>query len=109
MNRDDASVVDIDTAAKRILKFVGNLNETELSDDEEKQSAIIYQLIIIGEATKRLSPKFRQQHESIPWKAIAGMRDVLAHQYDKVNSKTLWDIVDQEIPELIDFISPLLP
>ncbi|MEL7142026.1 MAG: DUF86 domain-containing protein [Cyanobacteria bacterium J06643_4] len=109
MNRDDASVVDIDTAAKRILKFVGNLNETELSADEEKQSAIIYQLIIIGEATKRLSPKFRQQHESIPWKAIAGMRDVLAHQYDKVNSKTLWDIVDQEIPELIDLISPLLP
>lgn len=108
MNRDDASVLDIDTAARRVLKFSANLSKPELFADDEKQSAIIYQLIIIGEATKRLSPGYRHQHAYIPWKAIAGMRDVLAHQYDKVNLEALWDIVDQEIPELIDLISPLL-
>jgi len=41
--------------------------------------------MIIGEATKRLSTEFRQQHSSIPWKQIAGMRDIITHNYDNVD------------------------
>ncbi|MEL6555931.1 MAG: DUF86 domain-containing protein [Cyanobacteria bacterium J06621_11] len=109
MNRDEASVLDIDTAAKRILQFSDGLTKSGLQEDEEKQSAIIYQLIIVGEATKRLSPEFRATHASVPWKEIAGMRDVLAHQYDDVNISTLWDVIRYEIPNLIKLVKPLLP
>ena len=66
-------------------------------------------MIVVGEATKRLSIDFRNRHSDIPWKDIAGMRDVLAHQYDRVNLDTLWDVIQNDIPELIELITPLLP
>jgi uncharacterized protein with HEPN domain len=60
-------------------------------------------------STKRLSAEFRDQHANIPWKAIAGMRDILAHQYDRVNLITLWDAIHTDIPELLALLHPLLP
>lgn len=66
-------------------------------------------MIVVGEATKRLSTDFRNAHSHIPWKDIAGMRDILAHQYDRVNLDTLWDVIQNDIPELIELIAPLLP
>jgi len=109
MNRDNASLVDIYNASKRILTFIVGLTKSELTRNVEKQSAILYQVIVIGEATKRLSTEFRNSHSHIPWKDIAGMRDILAHQYDRVNLKTLWDVIQFDIPELLELIEPLLP
>ena len=109
MNRDDASLLDIYHAAKRILVFASGLDKQDLATNEEKQSAILYQVIIIGEGTKRLSTEFRYQSSVIPWKDIAGMRDILAHQYDRVSLNTLWDVVSMDIPELLGLIEPLLP
>ncbi len=63
----------------------------------------------MGEATKRLSSEFRAQYPEIPWKDIAGMRDILAHQYDRVNLNTLWDVVQTDVPELLALLEPLLP
>jgi uncharacterized protein with HEPN domain len=109
MNRDDAALLDIYNAAQRIVLFATGLTKTNLATDEEKQSAILYQVIVVGEATKRLSASFRSVHPQIPWKDIAGMRDILAHQYDRVNLATLWDVIQEDIPELIALIEPLLP
>lgn len=100
MNRDEASLLDIQHAIQRIISFSAGLTRSDLAADEEKQSAILYQIIVLGEATKRLSPEFRNLHANIPWKDIAGMRDILAHQYDKVNLPTLWNVIQNDIPEL---------
>ncbi len=108
MNRDKASLLDIYNAINRILLFSKDLTKSDLEKNEEKQSAILYQVIVIGEATKRLSRDFRHSNSDIPWKAIAGMRDILAHQYDKVDINTLWDVIHHDIPELKKLISPLL-
>lgn len=109
MSRDSASLLDIVNAAKRVLLFAEGLDKSVLATNEEKQSAILYQVIIIGEATKRLSTEFRLQHPEIPWKDIAGMHDILAHQYDRVNLNTLWDAIQIDIPELLALLQPLLP
>ncbi|MBE9169157.1 DUF86 domain-containing protein [Pleurocapsales cyanobacterium LEGE 06147] len=109
MSRDKASLLDMVNAAKRVIKFTEGLDKSALATNEEKQSAILYQVVVIGEATKRLSLEFRTQHPEIPWKDIAGMRDILAHQYDRINLNTLWDVVQTDIPELLALLEPLLP
>lgn len=109
MNRDEAALLDIHNAAQRVLLFAYGLTKASLAINEEKQSAILYQVIIVGEATKRLSTDFRNAHPDVPWKNIAGMRDILAHQYDRVSINTLWDVIQNDIPELIELIAPLLP
>ncbi len=109
MNRDQAYLLDIVNAINRIQLFAAGLTKEDLRLNEEKQSAILYQIIIIGEAIKRLSQEFRVTNPDIPWKDIAGMRDILAHQYDRININTLWDVVQRDVTELKELIFPLLP
>jgi len=106
--RDAAALLDILKAAQSVLDFAQGLGQTELQQDILRQSAILYQVMIIGEATKRLSPEFRQQHSDVPWSQIAGMRDIVAHQYDRVEFDVVWQAIEQEIPELINVISGLI-
>ena len=65
--------------------------------------------MIIGEATKRLSTEFRQQHSSIPWKQIAEMRDIITHNYENVDLEEVWTVITVNLPTLHQYIYPLLP
>lgn len=66
MPRDQESLIDIATATKRILRYTDVISRANLETNDEKLSAILYQITIIGEATKRLSSTFRQ-HLELPW------------------------------------------
>jgi uncharacterized protein with HEPN domain len=93
MLRDDESLIDIERAARRVLRYASGCDRISLETNDKKVSAILYQITIIGEATKRLSQDFRQQHPAIPWREIAGMRDVIVHEYDQVDLDVVWDVV----------------
>ncbi|NJN85762.1 MAG: DUF86 domain-containing protein [Leptolyngbyaceae cyanobacterium SL_7_1] len=108
MLRDQESLIDIVIAIKRILRYVDNVSRDELEVNDEKLSAILYQITIIGEATKRLSHTFRQQHAEIPWREIAGMRDVIVHQYDQLDFDVVWDVIHNRLSELLSSIESLL-
>jgi uncharacterized protein with HEPN domain len=90
MSRDDATLLDILRAARLVLGFKGKLTKKGLLRDVKTQSAILHQLLVVGEAVKRLSEDFRSQHPQIPWIRIAGMRDKLIHQYDAVDLDEVW-------------------
>ncbi len=82
MSRDDAILLDMLTAARRAVAFASGLTHDQLGSDLKTQSAILHQLLVLGEAAKRLSDSYRDAHPSAPWKAMTGMRDRIIHGYD---------------------------
>jgi uncharacterized protein with HEPN domain len=67
-----------------------------------------HQIMIAGEAVKRLSPEFRIAHPTIAWTKLAGMRDVLIHRYDEVDADVIWNAIHNDIPALRDFLVEVL-
>ena len=106
--RDRASLLDIAKAARLILEFVGEMSRLEFETDLKTQSAVLYQIAIMGEAVKRLSPEFRRQSTEIPWTAMAGMRDKLIHDYEGVDVERVWLTLQTSIPSLLQSIQPFL-
>jgi uncharacterized protein with HEPN domain len=107
-SRDQASLIDISNAAQLALSFTENLTQAEFEVDLKTQSAVLYQIAIIGEAVKRLSLDFRAQYPSVPWSAIAGMRDKLIHDYEGVEISRVWLTLQTNIPDLLRTILPLI-
>ena len=108
MSRDDATLLDILKAARLVVAFKGNLTKKAFLREIKTQSAILHQLLVIGEAVKRLSADFRARYPEIPWTRIAGMRDKLIHAYDAVDLDEVWKTVTDEIAPLISFLAPLV-
>ena len=81
----------------------------DFAADAKTQSAVLYPIAILGEAVKRLFPDFREQHAQIDWRAIAGMRDKLIHDYANVDVNRVWFTIRNSIPELLANLAPLLP
>lgn len=110
MKRDNASLIDVAQAAQLALAFAVDLPDVEpLEADFRTQSAILHQMLIMGEVVKRLSPEFRATHANIPWRRIAGMRDVLIHSYDDVDLGLVWLVLERDLPHVLSTITPLLP
>lgn len=109
MSRDDATLLDMLKAARLVMEFKGSLAKKAFLRDIKTQSAILHQLLVIGEAVKRLSDDFRARHPQIPWTRIAGMRDKLIHQYDAVDVDEVWKTITKDIAPLISFLEPLVP
>jgi uncharacterized protein with HEPN domain len=107
--RDDAHVLDILKAARLAIEFKGSADKAAFLADAKTQSAVLHQLLVIGEAVKSLSPEFRAAHSEVPWRLIAGTRDKLIHFYEGVDLEEVWKMVTSELPELIRLIEPLAP
>jgi len=73
------------------------------------QDAVLRNFEIIGEAAKRLDDAYRAAHREIPWRTLAGLCDVLIHQYEGVDLSRVWAIVEGDLPGLKNAISSLLP
>ena len=109
MQRDAAVVVDIVLACREISRFIAGLSQEQFAGNSLVRSAVIYQLQVIGEATKRLSAEFRDTRPAIRWREIAGMRDRLIHHYDDINLDIVWQVATEEVPALLSQLEPLLP
>lgn len=109
MQRDESTLLDIARAAHSVQTFIQGLNKETFLKDSKTQSAVLYQVIVMGEAVKRLSREFRDLHPEIPWSLIAGMRDILIHGYDMVDWDEVWKTASSDVLDLLSKIEPLLP
>ena len=101
MKKDDSIYIDdIINAMKKIILYCENMKEKEFYNDEKTQDAIIRKLEIIGEASKNISSEYKNIHNQIPWKSMAGMSDKMIHDYAGVDLIAVWETI-KILPNLI--------
>lgn len=93
-------VDDVLSAADKIETFIANLDQSGFKRDEKTAYAVIHALEVMGEAATKIPPAVRKQHAEIPWKAIAGMRNKLIHEYFGVDLDTVWKTASEDVPML---------
>jgi len=106
--REELYLGDIQESCEKVLRFTKGMTYRDFLHDELHFDAVLRNLEIIGEAVKNISEETRQKYPQIKWRKIAGFRDIVAHEYFGVNEETVWDIVEKEIPVLLDIVKPIL-
>lgn len=107
MKNDQVYLEHILGAIAKIEGFVVGISRNDFDQSELIQDAIIRNIEIIGEATKKISKSFTQNHPEVPWSSMAGMRDKLIHDYLDVDLDVVWKTVEVDMPLLKTLISRL--
>lgn len=107
MKGDQVYLKHILDAIEKIESYIA-VGRDEFLSASHWQDAVIRQLEIIGEAAKNLSQDLRSQHDHVPWRRIAGLRDVLIHNYMGVDLAAVWAITQNDLPTLKENIEAIL-
>jgi uncharacterized protein with HEPN domain len=91
---------DILEAIARIQRYTEGLSRDAFADDERTVDAIVRNLEVIGEAVKQLPAEVRLRAPAVEWQKIAGLRDILIHQYFGIDIEIVWDVVQTKLPDL---------
>jgi uncharacterized protein with HEPN domain len=100
---------DIRNAIAEVEEFTRGMNYEDFTADKKTVNAVIRSLEVLGEATKHIPASFRKKHHEIPWTKMAGMRDVLIHDYMGVDLRTVWNVVRVRLPELMSLFEKTKP
>jgi uncharacterized protein with HEPN domain len=107
-DRDAAYLWDMLDAARNVRKLTRGLTLANIMKDFRTRLALERSMEIIGGAARRVSEKFRQDHEEIPWQGIIGLRNVIAHEYGELDHNRLYAVAREGVPELIRALEKIL-
>lgn len=101
-------VQDILNAINDIEEFIGGMDYIQFSGDEKTKSAVVWQIHIIGEATKNIPKSISEKYNELPWKYMARIRDKIAHFYFGIDYEIVWDVVKNKLPGIRPAIERVL-
>ncbi|MBU4485130.1 DUF86 domain-containing protein [bacterium] len=107
MKDDKIFLMHIRDAITKIEEYV-KVGKDEFLNTSHWQDAVIRQLEVIGEATKNISNEFREKNTDIPWRRMAGLRDILIHEYMGVDIMAVWNVTQQDLPPLKAYLEKYL-
>lgn len=87
-------------AIELLQRYTAGLTLESFTKDVEKQDSVTRRLEIIGEAAKGIPEDLRSKYPTVPWRDITGARDVLVHEYFRIDLEMAWDMVQEDLPDL---------
>jgi uncharacterized protein with HEPN domain len=108
MRDDRQRLTDILEAAKLLRIFQAGRSRDDLNKDLLLRSAVLHQLFVVGEAATRLSQTLKDKYALIPWRAICGFRNFIAHEYFSLDSDIIWQTVTADVPSLETQVAEIL-
>jgi uncharacterized protein with HEPN domain len=109
MRTDEQRLMDMLLSVRAVIEFTDGVTVEKFMAERLIQSAVIRELEIIGEASRHVSWETKNRHSQIAWKSIAGMRNILSHEYFDVRLDSVWDVVQNSIPVLYEQLKTIIP
>lgn len=111
--RDPAYLWDMLEAARAVVEFTQDLTLEQFLEDRKDmvitRLAVERKLEVLGEAARRVSSSLKEEHPEIPWQQLVGLRNVISHEYHRVNYERIYSITREQALALIAQLEPLIP
>ena len=100
VDRNMQRVYHILEQAVAMKRRIGGMTADELFANEDKTDAVLYGLMVVGEAVRAMDDDFKDAHPDMPWKAIVGMRNFIVHEYEEIDYGLVWKAISIDLPTL---------
>ena len=93
----------------RAVDAIRNKKHKDFDADDILRLGLAHLVQVIGEAARKVSPEFQEEHSEIPWRQIIGMRHRIVHDYMRVDEDILWEVVKNDLPKLLSLLERIFP
>lgn len=93
---------------RNIQAFVGDMSSEVFANDLKTIRAVAFEFSVMGEAARAIPASARQQYPQVPWEQMQAMRNVIIHEYFRIDEEVLWQTIQVDLPPLIPLLEDVL-